>query len=396
MLLLDLPPELLTLIFQQIGPSHLRSSVSYLLISRAWYRIAHPVYLSSLQLSTLYLSSHDLERLPPQDSILGKLIQSKITRLSLRLIGHPSKQIATEPWHTWSSDDGINDSDSEMEDDVWTTAIPVISGERRKSYNWTVEEQRLLTWRQQVNNKLAELACWLPAAQGLEELSFEASSEHEGTVGPRWDYILAEPVKNLISALPVGLKKLTFDTSGSIIVNSENYGSPAHICPLIATRIHQFQRVRLRMRHICPQVFKTLTEIAAGSKLQSLVIRLCIPFFPPAVYEEHDGTTEFQAQPCNAEELPFFRVMSKAGIAFAKSTPSLKILRISFKRPGASSVDLQLIDCINERYMYDPYDTLAYEDEGRGLGRLGGGRGSLDWETIVILCQAEVRIREPR
>ena len=87
--LLQLAPELLTLIFEQIGAAHMRSSVSYLLVSRAWYHIAHPVYLSGLELSTLYLSSRDLERLPHAQCPLSKLIQSNTTRLSLRTPVNP-------------------------------------------------------------------------------------------------------------------------------------------------------------------------------------------------------------------------------------------------------------------------------------------------------------------
>ena len=65
-------------------------------------------------------------------------------------------------------------------------AVPVITNDGTK-YDWTVEERRLLAWRKRVNSKLAELAGWLPAIEGLEELCFEASSEYEGTAGPRWD-----------------------------------------------------------------------------------------------------------------------------------------------------------------------------------------------------------------
>ena len=140
--LLQLAPELLTLIFEEIGAAHMRTSVSYLLISRAWYRIAHPVYLSGLDLSTLYLSSRDLERLPHSQCPLSKLIQSNTTRLSLRLVGHPSKQIAKGPWRAeQSSNDDENDDDDldELRED-WTTAVPILTNDRKKMYDWTVEE----------------------------------------------------------------------------------------------------------------------------------------------------------------------------------------------------------------------------------------------------------------
>lgn len=368
--LFELAPELLTLIFEQIGAAHMRSSVSYLLVSRAWYRIAHPVYLSGLELSTLYLSSRDLELLPHPHCPLSKLIQSNTTRLSLRLVGHPSKQIAERPWHVeQSSNDNERDDNGldELRDD-WTTAVPIILNDTKKTYDWTVEERRLLAWRQRVNNKLAELAGWLPAIEGLEELSFEASSEYEGTAGPRWDYVTGGPVASLISSLPSGLKNLTFDTSGSTIVTSKDDRNPAHLCPLIGGRIHDFQHVRLRMRHICPEIFRTLAASTTASKLQTLVIRLSLPYFPPATYENHDGTTEFDAQPCNADGAPLYKAMIDAGTIFVRQNPSLKVLRISFREPGHSGINLMVADCLERRFRYDPSEVLCYEDDGRNWG----------------------------
>ena len=368
--LLELAPELLMLIFEQIGAAYMRSSVSYLLVSRAWYRIAHPVYLSGLELSTLYLSSHDLERVPPQHAPLSKVIQSNAQRLSLRLVGHPSKQIAKRPWYAeqLSNDYDTDDTDLDEPGDDWTTAVPMITNDKRRMCDWTVEERRLLAWRKRVNNKLAELAGWLPAIGGLEELSFEASSEQEGTAGPRWDYIIGEPVANLISSLPSGLKNLTFDTSGSTIVTSKDDRKPAHLCALIAGKIHEFQHVRLRMRHICPKIFQTLAASKTASKLQSLVIRLSIPSFPPATYENHDGRTEYDAQPCNADDVPLYKAMVDAGTIFARETPSLKVLRMSFREPRGSGINLMVADCVERRFMYDPSEVFSYEDDGREWG----------------------------
>ena len=358
------------LIFEQVGAAHMRTSVSYLLVSRAWYRIAHPVYLSGLELSTLYLSSRDLERLPHPQCPLSKLIQSKTTRLSLRLVGHPSKQIARTPWHAQqSSNDDENDyydMDEPRED--WTTALPIIINERKSIYDWTVEERRLLAWRRRVNNNLSELADWLPAIEGLEELSFEASSEYYGTAGPRWDYVTGESVASLISSLPFSLKNLTFDTSGSTIVTSKDVRIPAHLCHLIGQRIHDFQHVRLRMRHICPEIFRTLAASTTASELQSLVIRLSLPSFPPTPYEGHDGRTEFDAQPCNADGAPLYRAMIDAGTLFVRENPSLKMLRISFREPGYSGINLMVADCVERKFMYDPSEVFSYEDDGKNWG----------------------------
>ena len=370
MYLFRLAPELLTLIFEEIGAAHMRTSVSYLLVSRAWYRIAHPVYLSGLELSSLYLSSRDLERLPHAQCPLSKLIQSNTTRLSLRLVGHPSRQIAKCPWHAQQLDDDDENDDDDLDElrEDWTTAVPIVTNDRKKMYDWTVEERRLLAWRKRVNNKLADLAGWLPAIQSLEELSFEASSEYVGTAGPRWDYITGESVTSLVSSLPSGLKNLTFDTSGSTIVTAKDDRITAHLCSLIGGRIHDFQHVRLRMRHICPEIFRTLAASTTASKLQSLVIRLSLPYFPPATYENHDGRTEFDAQPCNADGAPLYKAMIDAGTVFVRETPSLRLLRISFREPGYSGINLMVADCVERKFMYDPSEVFSYEDDGRDWG----------------------------
>ena len=357
------------LIFEQIGAAHMRSSVSYLLVSRAWYHFAHPVYLSGLELSTLCLSSRDLERLPHTQCPLSKLIQSNTTRLSLRIVGHPSKQAAKRPWHAaqFSNDDENYDKDSGKLRDDWITAAPVITNDGTK-YDWTVEERRLLAWRKRVNNKLAELAGWLPAIEGLEELCFEASSEYAGTAGPRWDYITGGSVASLISSLPSSLINLTLDTSGSTIVTSKDDRNPAHLCHLIGGRIHDFQHVRLRMRHICPEIFRTLAASATASTLRSLVIRLSLPSFPPATLKYRDGWSRFETQPCNADGAPLYKAMIDAGAVFVRGNPSIKELRISSREAGFLDRKLMVADCVDRRFMYDPYEMYHHLDNGRNWG----------------------------
>lgn len=367
MALLDLAPELLTLIFHHLGAVELRTSVTYLLISKAWYRAALPVYLSGLQFSTLYLSSRDLERLPPVDAPLSSLIHSTTTRLSVRLVGHPSRQIAKRPWHV-EEESHDEESDTEDQDDDWRTTGPNLERPDggRITYSWLWEEHKLLAWRKRINIKLAELATWLLALKDLEELSFEASSEYGGTLGPRWDYFIKEPIMSLLAGLPNGLKYLTLDTCGSTITTSMHDRSPAHVCPLIAKRLHELQHVRLRMRHICPQVLETSDGSSTRSRLQSLVIRLSIPFFPPAIYETHNGKTELDAQACAARYAPLRKSMVAAGRKFAKATPSLKMMRVSYRDPGHSGINLMVADCVRRHYMFEGSEIFSYEDDGRG------------------------------
>jgi len=108
-----LPSELLVLIAQEIGTVELRCSAKYLAISKAWYRAALPVYLSNLHLSDLYLSTYDLQRWPPLATPLSDLLRAETRRLSIRLVGHPSKRIALTPWRATAEEKGKDDGKEE-------------------------------------------------------------------------------------------------------------------------------------------------------------------------------------------------------------------------------------------------------------------------------------------
>lgn len=89
---------------------------------------------------------------------------------------------------------------------------------------------------------------------GLEELSFEASSEFEAYQGPKWDWLFGSSMEAIIEIVPQGPKCLTLDTAGSTMVTSKDDRTPMKICSLIARRPHDFQYAGLKMRHICPRL----------------------------------------------------------------------------------------------------------------------------------------------
>lgn len=236
----------------------------------------------------------------------------------------------------------------------------------------------LLAWRKRINDRLIKLASMISAMERLEELSFEASSEYEAAQGPRWDGLLGSTVKIMICALPVGLKYLMLDTAGSMIITSEEDRMPMHLRPLIAKRLDDFQHVRLRMRHICPKVLDTGIRSVATSKLQSLVVRLSVPFFPSATYETHDGYTEFDAQVCNGAHLTgsLYLYMIEAGANLVRPRPDLQKLRVSYR---GSDINLMLAEYVKRQYMYVGAELFSYEDDGRELN------GSEDDDEYLIV-----------
>lgn len=375
---LDLPPEVFNLILQSIGPSELRKSVDYLLIAKSWYHAVLPVYLSQLPLSKLYLASHhDLERLPPPDTPLSSLIQIKTERLSVRLVGHPSKCHSVAPWHDNTGLDNIDDDglslfgyDGKKKRDTWhcdwMTAGPV-EQDIGLRWSWRREQKTLHRWAARMNRNLIELADILSASDNLLEFSLEASSEEDGEQGPRWDYVHDRTISIPISSLPVSLNNLTLDLCGSEAVTPDRERPPFHLCPLIAKRLHDFQSVRLRLRCICPEVLNasSLTPMAE-SKLKTLVIRLSLPYFPQASGESHAGNNKFDAKPCVATASPLYKRMIKAGVNSTKEFPTLSMMRISYREPGRKNkgICLQVADCIRKRCMFEGSSVFCYEDDG--------------------------------
>lgn len=379
MKLLALPPELLTLIARHLGPT-LRSSVEYLLVSRQWYRAALPAFLSALPLSNIYLSSHDLLRLPPAHTLLSNLIAEKVERLSIRLIGHPSRQLAVRPWMNYvDPDKDESDDDEPFEDtadrDDWMTVGPIASTSHgRKSYAWHTEEHQLRRWKHRVNEKLVALAKILPDFKNLGELSFEASSEQDGAIGPRWDYLSGSTMERFLQSLPTGLVSLTLDLCGSRVVKSELDRTPVHLCSLVALRIQDLENVRLRMRHICPQVLDNSNNLPdIPSRLSSLVIRLSLPWFPEANYETHSGYpyNEYDTEICPSSNGKLLRSsgtlldqMTESGNLFAR-TRKLNMMRVTYRDPNYSGINLYVADCAREKYLHDPREIFTYDDDGR-------------------------------
>ena len=369
MSLLDLPPELLALIAQHIGISELRKSVAYLLVAKRWYRAVLPVYLSWLPLSDLYLASHhDLESLPPAGTALSSLIQAKTKRLSVRIVGHPCKCPSLAPWHDNTKIERGDDGMKKWEDWYcdWITAGPVktLVG-CQHAWRWYLETRTLHRWAGRVNKKLVELAAMLPDIKNLDEFSFEAASEDDGEQGPRWDYLHDSTVCSLLSSLPPFLNKLTIDMCGSRAITRDRGSDPVHLCPLLGDRLRDLQDVRLRLRCICPQVFPTSsTNSSTEPRLKTLVIKLCLPYFPDAIDENYNRVDMFNARPCDVRAVPLCERMIAAGVESTKNLPGLSMMRISFHNNVKNNISLYVADCVRKRCMFEGSGVFCHEDDG--------------------------------
>ena len=57
--------------------------------------------------------------------------------------------------------------------------------------------------------------------------------------------------------------------------------------------------------------------------------------------------------------------MVAAGRKFAKATPSLKMMRVSYRDSGHSGINLMVADCVKRHYMFEGSEIFSYEDDGR-------------------------------
>ena len=209
----------------------------------------------------------------------------------------------------------------------------------------------------------------------LQELSFQATSEQDSGLDPREDYVLSATMYKFISSWPRSLTSFTLDTCGSNIAPTN--GDEIHLCALLAARLDSFQNVRLRMRRICPAIFpKPQTQPFEGSKLRMMIIKLTLPYFQPDNSETFDGRKEYDVVLCDCalppstsdpqrgNERPIHAAISLAASRFASSRPNLEMLRISYREPGGSGINVIAADYLSGRHYIDPNEIFIYEDEG--------------------------------
>ena len=269
-------------------------------------------------------------------------------------------QKAKRPWISddiRASEGDISDGDDNDADGAWAGDL---------DYK---DEPPLLVWKRMLNKQLEGFADLLSGCTALEELSLEASntSDSEDALG----YIYDSSLKKIITSLPPGLVRLTFDPGGSKIVSSAGDDTmPIHLCPLLARRLKNIQHVRLRMRSICTEVLNVCgTKDEDASQLRTLIVRLSLPYFPDQG-ERWNNKTSFDAVRCVTAPEPvepskppkLYRDMVRAGINTARNMPSIRMLRISFRGSG---INLYAVDCLTRREMFDPCEVFVYEDDGR-------------------------------
>jgi hypothetical protein len=238
MSLLELPPEILTNIFEFVGAANLHSDVSRITVNKQWSKFAHTACFQDLCITQKTLrglvSSPYMEASPqPVTDILRSI--------SVALIGF----------------------------DEWSSMCP-------KTYTYP-----RLPWEAKLREDLDFLTTITNNSRKLRSISIKAAVEPRvsSNHAQRDDYVYISTMRSYLSA--TNLTHLDLDLVGSRLISSradrghyDNYGR-THICPHIAKYLTTLQTLRLRLRDICPTAL-SLQQGATKLRLTNVIVNLCL------------------------------------------------------------------------------------------------------------------------
>ncbi|MCJ1383336.1 hypothetical protein MMC17_006449 [Xylographa soralifera] len=345
--ILDLPPEILSAILQDVGPTQLRRTAENLLVCRQWYQLALPIYLSGLNLSSITLSAWSLIRFP-STGLLFDSIAARTLRLSIRILGHCCRTEVSRPWF----------ESEETEDDYSKSDSPEF--DCASQVEGSAESTR---WDKKLNRKLGILAASLSSFVSLNEFHLQASGEELDT---RRINLSTLTLQRLLESLPATVDSVTLDTCGAHLISDTPNSAPSHLCQVIAQRLSSWRRVRLRMRRICPELLKLQSDPKSYVvKLERLTIKLNIP---TSAMNDYGGCYDAEAcifgdqkptQDPKRDQKDFCKAMIRAVNATAKEY-SLAMARVSFR----DGTNLIAVDCLAGRLLFVGSEIFCYEDDG--------------------------------
>ncbi len=228
MALLDIPAELLHLVFDHVGSSNFRSDPSRLTVSKKWYEFAQAAcfqdfYITPRTLSRLLSSSYKTTALP--------LVTDNMEILDLNLTG----------FHDWS---------------LIRRNLKVTGVTNCTTYN---ESEYAPVWMIELNQFLCKLLTIRKQARKLRTLRIQTSfdSDLKDTVFRGYRMYLFPSTTNALLSGSM-LRSLDLDICGTyqVPVQAQRRGSGLHVCQTIASLFTTLRRLRLRTSCVCPLVLR--------------------------------------------------------------------------------------------------------------------------------------------
>jgi hypothetical protein len=229
MSLLRLPPEILKLIFDQIGSSFFREDLGRLTVCKQWLEFALPAYFKCITLSQETL--RDLIT----SGIMKKsfLLTNSLETIDLELGGYQSCISTSYSQEYAQGSNSLNAT----------------------SPNEASRDNPAKTCIKTLKNDLAQLAIVAQQSHRLRTLRIRAwSSPSPEPLNRPEGYLPLATMKAFLSV--ENLRVLVLDLSGSFLNSWREQGNGYHICPAIGAILRTLRTLHLRMRCICPDVLK--------------------------------------------------------------------------------------------------------------------------------------------
>lgn len=328
MLLLQLPPETLRLIFEQIGPSFFQEHVNRLTICKQWYAFALPECLRRV-----ILSGDALKRLvnagvfkPPST------LRDSCEVLSLHLGGDPTLPSALGHSLTPNNEDASMALDEVSQDDTLLNS-------------------------QALDNDLQQLALLTRGSRKLRSLSIRAwCFPSSGFLGSQGDYLSLPTMRSLLSV--DNLVVLLLDLPVGFCDSHEHQGDGCQLCPTIGALLGSLRALQLRTRTICPTALKPQSH-SSSLRLSKLVVNLSLATNLPW------QTSATHAKRCGSDGGGMLQLkadLQKQAESLVPRMTAPKILRILTH--SLPSIETLALDVVTGKSMILD-DSMAWDQDGR-------------------------------
>jgi len=262
MSLLQLPPEIVIRIFEFVGSSYFREDLSRLTVSQQWNKFAQPACYGDLN-----VTQRTLKRLLRSPHVASSLdvIKKSVRVLHLRLTG----------FEDWDGDLHAIDA-----------ASPI-------SWRSNSALQLREMWSEGLGGDLHELATTIRQSPRLRVLRIQATTEmHPRDNLPRREYLAPSTLCDLLSVSNLTVLDLDLCGSPSRSRGDQVLGQEFHICSSIAKHLTTLQRLRLRVRRLCPDALKP-QENSSNLRLNEVLVNLSLAGESPGI------TAATHASPCS-------------------------------------------------------------------------------------------------
>ncbi|KAH7115210.1 hypothetical protein B0J11DRAFT_510808 [Dendryphion nanum] len=250
MSLLQLPPETLTQIFDDIGSSYFRSDLSRLTVCKQWSKFAH---------TACYRDSYFTQK------TLKRLRSSPYTDSSLSLVK-----------------DSMETLDLNLNDIEGCDSIRLLSSKLRVMNDPVVPLAICSDWRRDLNDDLSYFATIIEQSRKLRILRIQANNELHLAYCFQMhnNYLFSPTLRGFLSTS--NLTSLELDICGTELVpyQFQEHSEGLHVCTSIAVPLTTLRRLRLRMRSICSDVLKP-RQNNTNLRLNEVLINLSLFNSPP-------------------------------------------------------------------------------------------------------------------